>query len=152
MSSLIRNPEYTRQLADSTYPELANSFLCDALIQQNFENYAAAAWSLIRAAWSCDDAMRDIQAKICRCSAADMIKMALANGQRIAQQDGAETAIQVDLFRRAGRLKEAQHMIQKMRSTIKEDIILKILAFEETLIARGDEACHTVSEAIGENA
>jgi hypothetical protein len=80
-----------------------------------------------------------------------MIRKALENGQQIAGQDGAETAIQIDLLRRAGRLNEARQLIQTQRPAITEDIILKILAFQETLIAGGDEARHTISEGLGEN-
>lgn len=149
--SVVRSPEYARQLADSTYPELANSFLCKALLDANSEDYAGAAWSQIHAAWACDDAERDVQAKTCRSKAADMIRNARERGQKIADQDGAETAIQVDLLRRAGRLSDARQLIQTQRPTITEDIILKILAFQETLIASGDKACHTISEGLGEN-
>jgi len=80
-----------------------------------------------------------------------MIRKALENGQQVAGQDGAETAIQIDLLRRAGRLNEARQLIQTQRPAITEDIILKILAFQETLIAGGDEARHTISEGLGEN-
>lgn len=149
--SRVRDPEYGNQLADSTLPELANSFLCKALIDESSEDYAAAAWSLIHAAWSCDDAERESQAKTCRSKAANMIRKALESGQQVATQDGAETAIQVDLLRRAGRLNEARQLIQTQRPAITEGIILKILAFQETLILGGDEACHTISEGLGEN-
>jgi len=150
-SSLVRSPEYARQLVDSTYPELANSFLCKALLDESSGDFAGAAWSQIHAAWACDDAERDGPAKTCRSNAAGMIRKALENGQQIAGQDGAETAIQIDLLRRAGRLNEARKLIQTQRPAITEDIILKILAFQETLIAGGDEARHTISEGLGEN-
>jgi hypothetical protein len=149
--SRVRDPDYSSQLTDSTLPELTNSFLCKALIDESSEDYASAAWSLIHAAWSCDDAEREAQAKKCRSKAADMIRKALESGQQVATQDGAETAIQVDLLRRAGRFNEAQKLIQTQRPAITEDIILTILAFQETLISSGDEACHTVSEVLGES-
>jgi hypothetical protein len=57
----------------------------------------------------------------------------------------------VDLLRRAGRLKEARQLIQTQLPAITEDIILKILAFQETLILSGDEACYTIPESLGEN-
>lgn len=150
-ASLVRGPEYSRQLADSAYPELANSFLCKAFIDESSDDYAAAAWSLIHAAWSCDDAGKDVPAKTCRSKAADMIRKALESDQQVAEQDGSETAIQVDLLRRAGRLSEAQQLITTQRAAITEDIILKILTFQETLIASGDEACHTISEGLERN-
>lgn len=149
-ASMVRSPEYTRQLSDPAYPELANSFLCKALLDNHVEDYAAAAWSLIHAAWACDDRNRDGLAKACRSRAADMFKRALNTGQKVAEQSGVETAIQVDLLRRAGRFNEARQLIHEQRPEITEEIILKILTFQENLIAKGDEACHNISEGPGE--
>lgn len=148
---VVSSPEYANQLTDSKYPDLANSFLCKALIDEKSENYAGAAWSLIHAAWVCDDAERNISAKTCRNNATDMIRRALENGQKISDQNGAETALQVDLLRRAGNLSKARELIQTKQPTITGDIILKILAFQEDLIANDDQACHTISEALRQN-
>jgi len=148
---VVRSPEYTRQLSNSTCPELANGFLCKALIDETSGNYAAAAWALIHAAWACDDAEKEESARTCRVKAADMIEKALGNGQKVAEQDGADTAFRVDLLRRAGRVAEARQLITTNRPTSTEDIISKILDFQEALITDGDEACHTIAEALGEN-
>lgn len=147
-AALMRSPEYSRQLADETYPELANSFMCKALLEEQSEDLAAAAWSLIHAAWACDDAERDGPARTCRCKAVGMVGKVLDSGQRIADQEAADTAIQVDLLRRAGRLDEASELIRRQRAGIGEDIILKVLAFQERLIERGDLSCHTIAEAL----
>jgi len=80
-----------------------------------------------------------------------MIQKALQRGQQVADQDGAETAIQVDLLRRAGRLNDARQLILTQRPSITEYIILKVLAFQENLIGSGDQSCHKISEALGEN-
>lgn len=150
-AALVRSREYSCQLNDPTYPELANSFLCKALIDERSADYSAAAWSLIHAAWDCDDEEMVEPAKTCRIKAVHMIRKALASGQRVADQDGATTAIQVDLLRRAGRLDDARRLIIMQRSGIDDDFILKILDFQERLVSRGDEACHTISEVIGES-
>lgn len=149
--SVVRSPEYVRQLADSTFPELANSFLCKSLLDVESAGYSEAAWSLIHAAWACDDAMKNIQARTCRSNAADMIGNAVENGQNITDQDGLDTAIRVDLLRRAGRLDEARQLIQTQRTAITEGIILKMLDFQGALIARRNKSRHTISEALGEN-
>ena len=148
VASMVHSSEYIRQLADSSYPELANSFLCKALVDEISSDYAGATWSLIHAAWACDDAHRDGPAKTCRSNAVGMIRKAIDFGQKIADQVGLETAIQVDLLRRVGRFSEAKKLIQTQRDTITEDIILNILTFQETLIASEDETCHTISEAL----
>jgi hypothetical protein len=79
-----------------------------------------------------------------------MIMQALENGQQFTEQDGAETAIQVDLLRRAGRSTEAQQLIATKRPAISEDIISTMLTFQESLISSGDEVCHTIASALGD--
>lgn len=102
-AALVHCPEYARQLSDSTCPEFANRFLCKALIAERSGDCTAAVWALIHAAWACDNAEKPEPARTCRSKAADMIEKALGSGQKVAGQDGADTAIQVDLLRRAGR-------------------------------------------------
>jgi len=150
-ATVVRSPEYTRQLSDLTFPELANRFLCKALIDESSGDYAAAAWALIHAAWACDDAEKPEQARTCRNKALDMIEKALGNGQEVAKQHGAATAIQVDLLRRTGRLTEARQLISTKRPTITDEIILKILDYQDVLLTKGDEGCHTIAEALREN-
>lgn len=147
-SSLIQSPEYRRQLTDSTCPKLANGFSCKALIDAGANDFASATWALIHAAWACDDAKKPDAAKTCRSKAADMMLKAIENGQEIAKQEGAETAIRVDLLRRAGRHAEARQLIATKGPAITEDIISKILAFQDALLGKDDEACHTISEAL----
>ena len=53
--SVIGSHEYKSQLNNSDFPELACSFLSKALIEEASGNFVSAAWSLIHAAWVCDD-------------------------------------------------------------------------------------------------
>lgn len=149
-ASAVRSPEYARQLADPTYPDLANSFLCESLIEEVSGNYSAAAWSVIFAAWACDDAGTEGRARTCRNRAVAMIRKAHESGQRISRDDGVEIGIEVDLLRRAGRMDEASELIRTKRPTITDQMTLTVLAFQEELIAKADEACHTISEAFSE--
>jgi hypothetical protein len=147
---MIEDPEYVSQLCDPDYPALANSFLCKGIIEENSANYVKSAWSYIHAAWACDDAEVNDPAKVCRIKAVSMIQNAIESGQKLTD-DGSDTAVQVDLLRRSGRFKEAQELIATKQSEITNNIILQALAFEEKLISIGDEACHTISEAMGED-
>ncbi|MFC1560595.1 hypothetical protein ACFL3W_01475 [Pseudomonadota bacterium] len=144
--NIIYGFEYTRQLIDETYPEVANNFLCKSLIDEASSNYAAAVWALIHAAWVCDDVKKTKPARTCRIKAADMITKAIENGQKVGDRDGAETVIQADLLRRAGRVAEARTVITDKRSSITEGNVSKILDFQDALLSRGDEACHTIEE------
>ena len=147
-ATLVHSPEYTLQLNDPMYPDLANSFLCMGLIEEKSGNYVEAAWSLIHASWSCDDADLSGPAKACRIKAAHMMETALANGQQFSEQQGVETAIQVDLLRRAGRHTEAQQLISAKRAMITDDIISKILLFQDELLKNGDESSQTIEDAL----
>lgn len=144
----VRNQDYVLQLSDSNYPKLANSFLCKALIDEKSGDYAKAAWAVIHAAWVCDDAKKPNQARACRSKAVELIEKTTSAGIMFTEQDGADTATQVDLLRRAGRCADAQKLIAMKRSAIADGTIAKILEFQEELLAKGDEACHTIAEAL----
>jgi len=148
--SLVRASEYQKQLHDRAYPDLANSFLCKAMVDEQMSDYAAAAWALVYAAWACDDAEQRNQARICRSKAAKMLIEAEAHSQKIVEQDGMSTAILIDLLRRSGQYAEAQESLVTRQSAITEDFIIRILGFQATLIKNGDDSCHTIAEALGE--
>jgi len=142
--------EYKKQLKNNAYPELANSFICMAIIRERKGDYVGATWSLIHAAWACDDAAYLDEAKICRNKAADMLVIAEIKHEEATRQKGASTAILVDLLRRSGRFDEAKKAIKERRGEISDDIIIKILDFQAALIEKGDLSAHTISEVIGE--
>jgi len=149
-ADVVSAKEYKRQLDDPTYPGLANSFLCEALIDSACRDYSAATWALIRAAWVCDDSGRPDQAVVCRQRAAEMLPVAEEHGQQIAKPEGASTAILVDLLRRSGRLDDARKAIAARRDMSTEGGIVRILDFQAALIDKKDMLCHTIAEAFGE--
>jgi len=146
--SVVRSIEYKKQLEDSTFPELANSFLCKAMIDRESKDYSAATWALIYAAWVCDDSGHASQATACRKRAADMLAIAEEQGQQMLHQEGADTAVLVDLLRRSGQFEKARQVIEKRRGSISEDIIAYVLDFQIALIDKQDLSCHTIDEAL----
>lgn len=130
---------------------MANNFFCKPIIDEASGDFPAAAWALIHVAWVCDDVEKARPARTCRAKTADMIRKTISNGQQAAKQDGAETSIQVDLLRRAGRVAEARRVIAERRCIISEDIILKILYFLDGILPEGDDGCQPIAERIGEN-
>jgi hypothetical protein len=78
-----------------------------------------------------------------------MLVLAEKHGQQVAAQDGASTAILVDLLRRSGRLEQARKVIVLRRDSATEDIIVRILEFQTDLIDRNDVSCHIIAEALG---
>lgn len=148
---VVNGAEYQAQLKNHEFLELANSFLCKAIIDRERNDYMSATWALIHAAWARDDAEQPTQARICRTKAATMLIDAEAHNQQVVEQDGASTAILVDLLRRSGQFAEAQKVLATRRNSIKEDIILRILDFQMTLIEKDDDTCHTIDDTLGED-
>ena len=81
---IVNSQEYKERLNDPTYPELANSFLCKAIIDRKSRALAAATMALMWAAWSCDDSGHLDQARKCRQKAAEMLVIAEKNGKQVS--------------------------------------------------------------------
>ncbi len=148
---VIQTPEYLAQLNNADFPELANAFLCESMIRERGGDWASATWSLIHAAWTCDDTEHTDQAMHCRKRAAAMLRKAESHDRAVADQPGASTAILIDLLRRANELCEATAVIQDNRETVSNDTIALIMDYQKALIEARDLGCHTIQEAIDAN-
>jgi hypothetical protein len=146
--SIVKSKAYTDQLNDREYPELANSFLCEAQIHTVSGDYKATCWAFIHAAWACDDADCPAQAKLCRLKAADTLMLAEEHGQQIAAQDGSSAAILIDLLRRSRQIEQARQIIAARRGDITDEIMLQVIDFQARLLDIYDLSCHTIEEAI----
>jgi hypothetical protein len=144
---VVKRQAYKDQLNNPAYPELANSFLCQAMVDQASGEYAAAFWVAVNAAWACDDMDRPDQALICRQLAIELLGQVHEHGQQVSEQAGATTALRVDLLRRAGRFKEAMDVAEAWEAEDEEDVIDYILDFQCDLIENRDRGCHTIAEA-----
>jgi hypothetical protein len=146
---IVNSREYKERLNDPTCPELANSFLCKAIIDRKSRALAAATLSFMWAAWSCDDSGHFDQARECRQKAAEMLVIAEDDGQQVFKREGANTAILVDLLRRSCQIEQARKVIAARRGGITEEVIVRILDFQTTLLDKNDVSCHTSAEALG---
>lgn len=146
-ASTVRETGYQRQLADETYPQLARSFLCQAMIEERAADLRAASWSIVHAAWASDDAREQAASDLCRGKALDMIHRASAAGQRIVDDVEVEAAMRVDLLRRAGRHDDALALIAERLPTVRTPVIAKILLFQRGLARKRDRAVYKVSDA-----
>jgi hypothetical protein len=150
----VESSEYKENrdlLLDTDHPELAVSFICKSMIDNACKKTASSAWALIHAAWACDDDESTEQAKYCRIMAADAIILANEKGKRIMDQEGADTAILVDLVRRSGQIKKAKQVIAERKSKITEEIVIQILNYQSLLLDKDDVFCHTIDEALHAN-
>lgn len=138
--------EYQKQLRNPDYPELANEFLCQAQLEQFQGNLQEAIWSIIHAAWACDDAGQETQAVACRLRAAEQLVTFFLNPE--ITQDDAEglLAVQVDLLRRAGHFEAAQTLLAERMESVRDETIREVLEFQGTLIAKMDLKIHTLDE------
>ncbi|KUG19769.1 hypothetical protein ASZ90_010503 [hydrocarbon metagenome] len=143
---IVRHPAYREQLEDRTIPDLANSFLCWAMIQEHAGMPAKAAWSCLHAAWVCDDRSRDAAAEHCRRRAIALLRQARERGVRLAPQRGADEAILVDLLRRTGEFEEARALAEESLAERPEPMIAAALRLQRALIARSDRGCHSLLE------
>ncbi len=149
--ALTRSEKYLGQLNNDKYPDLANSFLCKAMIDLEAKRFAEATWALINAAWVCDDNNCPEGANACRRMAADMLVQAEDAGQQVAEPVGAGKAILVDLLRRSGQMDRALGTIKSACASTSNEIILGGLAYQQKLVEKQDATCHTIEEALGDS-
>jgi len=151
MKSMIESSEYQLQLQNPAFPDLANSFLCGAMLHEAAGKLNQAAIRLLYAAWACDDCGSTTAAAHCRNAAEAMIVRTNESGQPVCQQgDGATDCLRVDLLRRAGRGADARKIISAALPKITDDILRKVLKFQAALIKRRDMGCYTVSDVVRE--
>jgi len=148
-SEVINGQEYRVQLNDPTYPEPANSFLCQSILldRELRNNHAESAWARIKAAWVCDDYNYTTQAIACRRMAEINLAVAEARNLNPAVQDETNVAIRVDLLRRSKQVYAARKLISGRRGKITDDLIKCILDYQTELLDKNDFSRHTIAEA-----
>ena len=144
---MVKLPRYRWQLDARKFPNIANTFLCWSIIQEDLGLLAQAAWASLHAAWVCDDEGEDVPARICRKRAADLLRRAWEKGERLAGLEGTDEAVLADLLRRAGRFREARTVVAETLEKNPLPIIADIMRLQARLIAASDRGAHTVAEA-----
>lgn len=145
-ASVARTDAYLKQLKDKTLPELANSFLCCAMLREHAKDYAKAGMMTLYAAWCCDDARKRKSAKKCRLEALRLLQQARKMGQRFARDETSEVLILVDLLRRTGQFQEALRMCEEGLENTTDEKFAAILQYQRQLITSSDTSCHTIGE------
>lgn len=147
-AQVVHSEAYLAQRSDKSYPVLANSFLCWALVQEAAGDYAEAIWAAIHAAWVCDDASAIVAADQCRQRAIDLIRRAQAQGISFAEGAGVEQGILADLLRRSGQFDQVEAVCEEGLAKNPEEIVRQVLVFQQALALREDRECHTVAEVV----
>ena len=144
----LDEPAYRALLNDSQFPPLANYFRGCSYVEKRQNLVANAALSLLYAAWVCDDAEKDAEARQCRLEAVETMNAAIALGQSVGRGRDHETALQIDLLRRASRMDEAAEVIRMMRNTVTDPVVTRIIDYQSLLIEKGDTRAFTVAHAM----
>lgn len=147
--AVISSQEYRDQLNDPTYPELANSFLCQSILldRELRNNHAESAWAHIKAAWVCDDCNYTDQSIECRRRAEIRLAVAEARNLSPTVQDETNVAIRVDLLRRSQQVYAARVLISERLGKVTDDLIKRILDYQNDLLDKSDFSRHTIAEA-----
>ena len=141
----IKSEVYKKQLNKPNFPEIANSFLCWSLIEENNKNLIQACWCSIYAAWIGDDSNNKEAALYSRKRAVNLLKQIIINKQYLMDQDGSDKTIMVDLLRRSGEFEEALNVCNESKD-ISNEILQKIIEYQKNLIKNKDISCHKIIE------
>ena len=145
---VLSSAPYRAQLADTRFPVLASTFICGAMLAEAIGRRKESGWAHLQAAWVLDDAKKDELARHCRSRAADVFLVLITGGEVFSKPAGASEAITVDCLRRAGRGAEALPVLEAGLNRGFAEFINKMLAFQKTLIDRGDTSGHLMEEAL----
>jgi uncharacterized protein (DUF2225 family) len=151
---LLSSDGYQSQLYHADFPELANQFVCLALLLEAEGNLNATAWAYLSAAWACDDEGNDVLARHCRVRAAEYFQQSPVDEDQDDLDDddpeekGSQEALLTDVLRRAGQLDLAQAVCEQGLRVATSDVLQAVLRYEQSLISRQDTDCHTIEEAM----
>lgn len=143
---LLQKKDYQNQINDSELPELANSFLCRAIIEEHEENLSYSFWSTVHACWAIDDLGEPNKAIEIRKKSIERLFKADSRGQQVAPAQNAKTAILIDLLRRSGSFAEASMLIEEEEVGNSEDLISRVLKFQKYLIERESKKAYMICD------
>lgn len=146
LMEVVQRDSYRKQLQSPDFPELANSFLCHSLLEEEAGEYPQAGLACIHAAWACDDAENDTAAQECRKKAVVFLKKAKEKGQQYHSEVGGQEALMVDLLRRSGRFDIALGICEQGLKLNTDKVISDVLQFQIVLIKQADIGAHYVSQ------
>jgi hypothetical protein len=146
--AFVKSKNYQDILSTPSIPEEAASYLASSYIYEQLRAYSESAWTAIHASWICDDGNNAEAAKDCRERALEMIEIGQALFQHISDQTGASEAITIDLMRRVSRFQDASNLAEQTKAKEIDNVILKIINYEEKLINNQDIDAHTIDEAL----
>jgi hypothetical protein len=147
-TSAMQSDRYAETLQNADLPEAAQAFFCYSIIKESEEQFAAAGWASVQAAWQCDDKALEGAAVDYRMNAVRLFRLARDREDEFVDIPGGEAALLTDLLRRAGRFDEARNECVQVDGAAVEDVIKSLLDYQLVLVNAGDQGSHTVAEAL----
>lgn len=148
LRDIVEGKEYKEQLENTDYPELADTYLCSALIQEGTGRIPEAVWDAVHAAWICDDEGKEEQAKACRMRASELIDQ-LDEDESFTDNEITDLCVHADLLRRSGKFKPALDLVEEGLIRSEDESIVRVLLSQEKLIKARDEGRHGMGEVSG---
>lgn len=137
----LSSPSFKKFLEDDTVRDIPKRFILAGFLNAVSGNDMTAGILYLNAAWMFDDYSEIVNAEKSRKKAAFYIKKVVENDSK------PETVIMLsDILRRAGEFDEAGKVLNTL-TEVKEDILKKIISFENILIKEQDRDCYRVEEA-----
>jgi hypothetical protein len=146
-AEIVRSHEYQERLASPGLPEDARRFAAHSFLLERLGQFADAGWTMLHAAWVCDDVPDDGAARRCRMEAISLWRRGKAAGQKFMDDYGQEFALAADVLRRAGEFDAARETcleglaLEKVAPLV-EDLLRRQL----TLIQQRDASAHSMAE------
>ena len=146
---IVESLEYKTIITSDLLPEIASSYLALSYEYEQNNQLSESIWSAIHASWICDDDLNFEASIKCRKHAISLIGKANSQAELLSSQTGATEAISIDLMRRVGMFQEAQKLVSQTKEKELDELIFKVIDYEEKLIEMNDIESHTISEALG---
>ncbi|MBP6507070.1 MAG: hypothetical protein KA257_05850 [Opitutaceae bacterium] len=145
---LLESENYQGNLVDPNLPPLSAQFVCAGLLLEAALEFVKAGWEFLHAAWVTDDANLANESRKWRTRAAECFGRCLESAELSNEFAIELSAVQVDCLRRANRGKEAAPIIDRLQAEARNPVIDQVMVYQRRLIMNGDNAAHTVSEAM----
>ncbi|MCU0228798.1 MAG: hypothetical protein MUF01_14285 [Bryobacterales bacterium] len=137
--AVVDSAAYQQQLDDARFPAKANEFICHALVLEHVLQYADAGWTMLHAAWVCDDHQRADAASLCRKGALNAWTVGKKHGQTFHDTYASEFLIVSDLHRRMGEFEHALIACNEGQDTEEvPELLDHCFRLQRSLIARKD--------------
>lgn len=137
-----------KQRSNASYPELANKFLCQSIIEGAAKDYSRAGWSALRAAWACDDAGKAQAATNSRIEVIRLFQLARKKGQSFAENPAVEDAILADILRRSGKFEQVLNACQEGLAKHPADVVKAVLNFQKKPALKKNRRCYKIADAV----